>query len=96
MNAETCGGVAVLLLLLSAPENGVATTLPKGEDMAGSGRGGPVIISHPDNNDAGCLLDDAGSTDAKDDDNNDAPLPPPKNDGDAPRGEGGWDNDGAG
>jgi hypothetical protein len=47
--------------------------------MAGGGRGGPVIIPHPNDN-------DAGSTNAND--NNNAPPPPQKNDGNAPRGEG--------
>ena len=69
---------------------------PEGKDMAGGGRGGPVIIPHPDNDDAGCLLDDVGSTNANDDDNDDTPPPPPENDGDAPRGEGGRDDNGAG
>ena len=36
------------------------------------------------------------STNANDDDNDDTPPPPPENDGDAPRGEGGRDDDGAG
>jgi hypothetical protein len=48
--------------------------------MAGGGRGGPILIPHPDN-------DNAGSTNANN--NNDAPSPPPENDGNAPRGGGG-------
>ncbi len=47
--------------------------------MAGGGRGGPVVIPHPDN-------DDIGSTNAND--NDDTPSPPQKNNGDIPRGEG--------
>jgi hypothetical protein len=57
--------------------------------MAGGGWG------HPDDDDAGRLLDDMGSTNANDDDNDDTPPPPPENDGDAPWGEGGRDDDGA-
>jgi hypothetical protein len=49
--------------------------------MAGGRRGGPIVIPHPDDNDAGHLLDNAGSTNAKDNDSNDAPLPPPQNNG---------------
>jgi hypothetical protein len=48
--------------------------------MVGGGRGGPVVIPHPDD-------DDAGSTNAND--NDDAPLSPTKNNGDVPWGEGG-------
>jgi hypothetical protein len=91
-NAEPCGGTAVPSLSSSALKNGVATTLPEGEDMAGGGRGGPVIIPDSDNDDARRLLDNAGSTNANDDDNNNAPLPPPKKGGNALQGEGGWDN----
>ncbi len=47
--------------------------------MVGGRRGGPVVIPHLDN-------DDAGSTNANDDD--DTPRPPPQNDGDALWGEG--------
>ena len=64
--------------------------------MAGGGRGGPVVFPHPDDDDAGRLLDNVGSTNANEGDNDDTPLPPPKNNGDAPRGEGGRDDDGAG
>ena len=63
--------------------------------MAGGGRGGHVIFPHPDDEEAGHLLDDVGSTNANDDDIDDTPPPPPKNDGDAPRREGGRDDDAA-
>ena len=43
--------------------------------MAGGGRGGHVIFPHPDNEEAGRHLDDMGSTNANDDDNDDTPLP---------------------
>ncbi len=43
--------------------------------MAGGGRGGHVVFPHPDNEEAGRLLDDMGSTNANDDDNDDTPLP---------------------
>jgi len=56
--------------------------------MAGGGRGGHVVFPHPDDEEAGRLLDDVGSTNANDHDNN---YTPP-----APRGEGGRDDDGAG
>jgi hypothetical protein len=62
----------------SAPTNGVTTTLAEGKDMAGGGRGGHVVFPHPDNEEAGRLLDDVGSTNANDDDNDDTPPPPPK------------------
>ncbi len=64
--------------------------------MAGGGRGGPVVFPHPDDDNAGRLLDNVGSKNANDDDNDDTPSPPPENDGVAPRGEGGRDDDGAG
>jgi hypothetical protein len=70
----------------SAPTNGVTTTSPEGKDMVGGGRGGHAVFPHPDDEEAGRLLDDVGSTNANDDDNDDTPPPPPKNDGDAPRG----------
>jgi hypothetical protein len=47
--------------------------------MAGGGRGGHVVFPHPDNEEAGRLLDDVGSTNANDDDNDDTPPPPPEN-----------------
>ncbi len=47
--------------------------------MVGGGRGGPIVIPHPDK-------DDARSTNTND--NDDAPPPPPENDGNAPREEG--------
>jgi hypothetical protein len=47
--------------------------------MAGGGRGGPVVIPHPDE-------DDARSTNANN--NVNAPLLPPKNNGNALQGEG--------
>ena len=62
------------------------TTSPDGKDMVGGGRGGHAVFPHPDDEEAGRLLDDVGSTNANDDDNDDTPPPPPKNDGDAPRG----------
>ena len=63
--------------------------------MVGGGRGGPVVFPHPDDdNDAGRLLDKVGSTNKNDDDNNDTPSHPPKNDVDAPWGEGCRDDDG--
>jgi hypothetical protein len=61
-----------------APTNGVTTTLPEGKDMEGGGRGGPVVFPHPNDDDAGRLLDNVGSTNANDDDNDDTPRPPPK------------------
>ena len=61
-----------------APTNGVTTTSPEGKDMAGGGRGGPVIFPHPDDDDAGHLLDNVGSTNANDDDNDDIPPRPPR------------------
>ena len=64
--------------------------------MAGGGRGGHVVFLHPDDKEAGRLLDDVGSTNTNNDDKDNIPPPPPKNDGDAPRGEVGWDDDGAG
>jgi hypothetical protein len=36
--------------------------------MAGGGRGGPVVFPHPDDDDAGRLLDDVGSKNTNDDD----------------------------
>ena len=63
--------------------------------MAGGGRGGPVVFPHPDEDNAGHLLDDVGSKNANDDDNGDTPAPP-ENNGIAPWGEGGRDDDGAG
>jgi hypothetical protein len=52
---------------------------PEGKDMAGGGRGGRVVFPHPDDEEAGHLLDDVGmgSTNANDDDNDDTPPPPP-------------------
>ena len=65
--------------------------------MVGGGWGGPVVFPHPDDDNTGRLLDDMGSTNANEhDDNDDTPPPPPENDGYAPRGEGVWDDDGAG
>ena len=65
--------------------------------MAGGGWGGHIVFPHPDDKEAGHLLDDVGGTNANDDDSNDTPpSPPPENNGDAPRGEGGRDDDGAG
>ena len=46
--------------------------------MAGSGRGGHILFLHFDNDNAGCLLDDMGSTNVNDDDNNNTPPPTPK------------------
>jgi hypothetical protein len=46
--------------------------------MAGGGRRGPVVIPDPDDDNAGRLLDNAGSRNMNNDDNNDAPPPPPK------------------
>ena len=77
-NYEPCGGTIVPLFLLSAPMNGVTTTLPEGKDMAGGGRGGHIVFPHPDNDNAGRLLDNVGSTNANDNDNNNTPLPPPR------------------
>ncbi len=63
----------------------------------GGGWGGPVVFPHPDDDDdAGRLLDDVGSTNANDNDSNDTPAPPPPKSGNAPRGEGGRDNNSAG
>ena len=94
---RACGGATAPSFSSSAPTNGVTTTSPEGKDMAGGGRGGPVVFPHPDDDDAGRLLDDVGSTNANDDDDNDdTPPPPPENEGNAPRGEGGRDDDGAG
>ena len=86
------------LVIVVDPTNDVTAMLPEGKDMAGGGWGGPVIFPHhPDNDDAGRLLDDMGSTNANDDDNDDTPpRPPPENGGDAPRGAGGQDDNGAG
>ncbi len=67
-----------------------------GGHMAGGGWGGHAVFPHPDDEEAGRLLDEVGSTNANDNDNDDTPAPPPKNYGDAPRGEGGRDDDGAG
>jgi hypothetical protein len=53
-------------------------TTPDGKEMAGGGRGGPVVFPHPDKDDSGRLLEDVGSTNANDDDNDDTPPPPPK------------------
>ena len=64
--------------------------------MVGGGRGGPVVFPHPDDDDAGRLLDDVGSTNANGDDNDHTPPSPLKNNDNAPRGEGGWDANGAG
>ena len=80
----------------SAPTNGVMTTSPDGKDMVGGGRGGPVVFPHPDDGNAGRLLDNVGSMNANDDDNDDTPPPPPENEGNAPRGDGGRDDDGGG
>ncbi len=81
----------------SAPTNGVTTTSPEGKDMAGGGRGRHVVFPHPDDEEAGRLLDNVGSTNVNDEDNDDTPPPPPpENDGDAPRGEGGRDDEHAG
>ena len=90
------GGATTPSFLSTAPTNGIMTTSPEGKDMAGGGRGGPVVFPHPDDDDAGRLLDDVGSTNANDDDNDDNPPVPPENEGNAPRGEGGRDDDGAG
>ena len=84
------------LLLSWAPTNRVTVTSPEGKDMVGGGRGGPVVFPHPDDDDAGRLLDNVGSTNTNDDNNDDTPPPPPENDCDAPRGEEGRDGDGAG
>ena len=46
--------------------------------MTGGGRGGPVLFPHPDDDDAGLLLDDVESTNANDNDNDKPPPPPPK------------------
>jgi hypothetical protein len=46
--------------VLSAPTNGVSTTSPEGKDMAGGGRGWHVVFPHPDDEEAGRLLDDVG------------------------------------
>jgi len=75
---RACGGATAPSFLSSAPMNGVTTTSPEGTDMAGGGRGGPVVFPHPDDDDAGRLLDNVGSTNANEDDNDDTPSPPPK------------------
>ena len=81
---------------LSAPTNSVTTTLPEGKDMAGGGRGGHVVFPYPNDDDAGRLLDNMGSTNANDADNDDKAPAPLENGGDAPWGKGGQDDDGAG
>ena len=78
-NYKPCGGATVPLFLSSAPTNSVTTMSPEGKDMAVGGRGGPVVFPHSDDNDAGCLLDDMGSTNANDNDSNDTPPPSPEN-----------------
>ncbi len=75
---RACGGATAPSFSSSAQTNGVTTTSPEGTDMAGGGRGGPVVFPHPDDDDTGCLLDDVGSMNANDDDNDDTPSPPPK------------------
>ena len=77
------------IVLVVCPES------PEGKDMTGCGRGGPVVFPHPDDNNAGHLLDDVGRANVNDDDNNGTPPPHSENDGDAPWGEGGQDDDGA-
>jgi len=72
------GGATTPSFLSTAPTNGIMTTSPEGKDMAGGGRGGPVVFPHPDDDDTGRLLDDVGSMNANDDDNDDTPPPPPK------------------
>ena len=57
------------IILVVGPES------PEGKDMTGCGRGGPVIFPHPDDDNAGRLLDDVGRTNMNDDDNNDTPRP---------------------
>ena len=57
--------------------------------MAGGGRGGPVVFPHPDEDDAGRVLDDVGSKNANDDDNDDTPPPPPRKQQRRPAGGGG-------
>ena len=57
--------------------NSVTATLPEGKGMTGGGRVGPVVIPHPDNDDARRLLGDVGSMNANNDDNDDTPPAPP-------------------
>ena len=80
------------LVIVVDPTNDVTAMLPEGKDMAGGGWGGPVIFPHhPDNDDAGRLLDDMGSTNANDDDNDDTPPRPPPKTAATPRGgRGAW------
>jgi len=74
---QACGGATAPSFSSSTPTIGVTTTLPEGKDMAGGGRGGPVVFPHPDDDNTEHLLDDMGSTNVNDDDNNDIPPAPP-------------------
>ncbi len=86
---QACGGATAPSFSSSTPTNGVTTTLPEGKDMAGGGRGGPVVFPHPDDDVAGRLLDNVGSTNANNDDNDDTPPPPPRKRRRRPTGGGG-------